>query len=121
METTIAIAPSVPATTAAARTARTTTAGSACPGPPNDELHYGFLHCYLLEEGAQGGVSPRKAPEKAGIPLFIIANNKQLVRIIRQAPKRLEVLGNIDGIGKKKSSKYGEEISDILQAFYGQD
>ena len=62
----------------------------------------------------------KEQAEKDGMPPFIIANNKQLVQIIKQAPKSLEALGQIDGIGRKKINKYGKDIIGLIQAFYGE-
>ena len=38
--------------------------------------------------------------------------------IVRVAPGSLEALKNIKGFGKRKISKYGKEIIEIVKAFY---
>lgn len=58
-----------------------------------------------------------KAFEK-GIPPYVIAKNEQLVEIIKNNPKTLAELQNINGIGEKKSKEYGEEIIEIIKKFY---
>jgi len=47
----------------------------------------------------------KEKAEKEGIPVFIIAANKQFVDVIRQAPKSLAALREIHGFGKKKLEK----------------
>ena len=60
----------------------------------------------------------KEKAEKEGIPVFIIATNKQLVDVIRHAPVSLESLRSIHGFGKKKIERYGKEIVEIVKAFY---
>jgi len=56
--------------------------------------------------------------EKEGIPVFIIATNKQFIDVIKRAPRNLEALRDIHGFGKKKIDRYGGEIVKIIAAFY---
>ena len=60
----------------------------------------------------------KERANKDGIPVFIIATNKELVDIIISAPGTLEALKGIKGFGKAKLSKYGKEIIEILNTFY---
>ena len=56
--------------------------------------------------------------EQQGIPVFIIATNKQLVDIIHRAPNSLETLREINGFGKKKVERHGKDLIEIIKAFY---
>ena len=60
----------------------------------------------------------KEKADKEGIPVFIIATNKQFVDVIRQAPKSLAALREIHGFGTKKIDRYGSEIVNITSAFY---
>jgi len=56
--------------------------------------------------------------DKEGIPVFIIATNKQFIDTIKRRPVSLEALRDIHGFGKKKIERYGDEIVKIISAFY---
>ncbi len=56
--------------------------------------------------------------EQEGIPVFIIATNKQLVDIIHRAPNSLETLREVNGFGKKKVERHGKDVIEIIKAFY---
>jgi superfamily II DNA helicase RecQ len=60
----------------------------------------------------------KETADKEGIPVFIIATNKQFMDVIRQAPKSLTALRVVHGFGKKKIERYGSEIVKIVAAFY---
>ncbi len=62
----------------------------------------------------------REAAEKTGVPVFIVATNRELVDVIRLAPVSLESLKQIKGFGKGKIEKYGKEIIEIVSAFYSE-
>jgi len=44
----------------------------------------------------------------------MIANNKQLARMIRNKPSSREALSKVEGIGEAKIAKYGDQILEIL-------
>lgn len=52
--------------------------------------------------------------KQEGIPPYIIANNKQLAKMIRIKAKTLSDLVKIDGIGELKVKQYGKEILEII-------
>ena len=52
--------------------------------------------------------------KQEGIPPYIIANNKQLAKMIRINAKTFSDLVKIDGIGEAKVEQYGKEILDIF-------
>jgi superfamily II DNA helicase RecQ len=56
--------------------------------------------------------------EKEGVPVFIIATNKQLAEVVLKAPSTLASLREIHGFGKKKIERYGNEVTGIIKAFY---
>jgi superfamily II DNA helicase RecQ len=55
---------------------------------------------------------------KDGIPVYLIATNKELMDIVRKAPASIEALKAIKGFGKSKTAKYGEEIVHFVNTFY---
>lgn len=50
-----------------------------------------------------------------GFPPYIIASNSLLQVLAQQRPRTLSALMELHGFGKKKATKYGKEILDILQ------
>jgi superfamily II DNA helicase RecQ len=52
--------------------------------------------------------------KKEGIPPYIICTNKQLAQIVEKRPQTIAQLGNIEGFGKVKIEKYGDEILEII-------
>lgn len=62
----------------------------------------------------------REKAEQEGIPVFIIANNRELLDLVKKAPKTLETLRDIRGFGKKKLERYGKELLAMIAAFYEQ-
>jgi len=53
------------------------------------------------------------------LPSYIISTNRQLIDVVKKAPKSLQALREINGFGKKKIDKYGQDIIEIIQRFYG--
>lgn len=60
----------------------------------------------------------KEKAEKDGVPVYIIATNKQLVDVVRLAPLSLEALRQVHGFGKKKVDKHGDEVVKIIKNFY---
>ncbi len=60
----------------------------------------------------------RETAEKEGIPPYVICRNSQIGEIVKKEIKTLEGLKQIDGLGDKKTQKYGKDIIDIINAFY---
>lgn len=60
----------------------------------------------------------KETAERDGIPVFLIATNSQLTEIIKQTPHSLDALRQIRGFGKKKLTRYGTQIVELLTAFY---
>jgi len=50
---------------------------------------------------------------KEGVPPYILFTNLQLAQIVKKRPQSAAELMQIEGIGKAKSEKYGEEILSI--------
>ena len=48
--------------------------------------------------------------KKEGAPPYIILNNKQLAEVCKRRPQSQYELMKVEGIGKAKSEKYGEDI-----------
>jgi superfamily II DNA helicase RecQ len=51
--------------------------------------------------------------KKEGVPPYILFTNHQLAMIVKKRPQSLSELTQIDGIGKGKAEKYGEEVLSI--------
>jgi len=60
----------------------------------------------------------KETAEKDGVPVYIVATNRQLSDIVRAAPESLEALKGIKGFGNSKISKYGKDVVALIQAFY---
>lgn len=53
--------------------------------------------------------------KKEGVPPYILLTNRQLTQIVKIKPQSLAELAKVDGIGKGKLDKYGEEILAITK------
>lgn len=53
--------------------------------------------------------------KKAGYPAFYLFNNLQLAQIAVKKPETLTQLASVEGVGKAKIKKYGEEILGIAR------
>jgi len=51
--------------------------------------------------------------KKEGVPPYIVVTNVQLAHIVKSRPQSLIELMKIEGIGKAKADKYGEDILKI--------
>lgn len=60
----------------------------------------------------------KERAEKDGVPVYIVGTNKELISIVKLAPKSLEALKGVRGFGNRKITMYGEEIIKILKGFY---
>jgi len=49
-----------------------------------------------------------------GIPPYMIANNKQLAKMVKIRPTSREGLGRVEGIGEAKTAKYGDQILEVI-------
>ena len=49
-----------------------------------------------------------------GMPPYMIANNKQLAKMVKLKAATKTDLGNVNGIGEAKIEKYGEDILRII-------
>lgn len=53
--------------------------------------------------------------KKAGFPAYILFNNIQLAQIAGKKPETLTQLASVEGVGRAKIKKYGEEILKIAR------
>ncbi len=60
----------------------------------------------------------KEKADKAGVPVYIVATNRELHDIVLAAPKTLEALKGIKGFGRKKVEKYGDELIKLLSRYY---
>lgn len=72
-----------------------------------EKLLFERLRTWRAEKAHQLGHSP-----------FVIANNRQLVDMIKQKIQTKADLQTIKGFGSKKTANHGQEILDIIQTFY---
>ena len=56
--------------------------------------------------------------EREGIPVFIVATNRELAEIVTRKAMTFEALKTIKGFGKKKLELHGREVIDIVKAFH---
>ena len=57
--------------------------------------------------------------KKDGVPPYIVFTNQQLSDIVKRRPQSLSELMQLDGIGKGKADKYGEEVLKITKVNLG--
>lgn len=55
-----------------------------------------------------------------GIPVYLIATNAHFLQMIKMKCRTLECLKQVKGFGRKRMSKYGRHIIDIIKDFYEQ-
>jgi len=63
----------------------------------------------------------KERAEEAGVPVYVISTNNQLLEVIKQKPQTLEGLKRINGFGKKKIEQYGKQIIEMVKTFYGNE
>ena len=51
---------------------------------------------------------------REGLPPYLVCTNKQVAAIVNARPQSLTKLGAIDGIGKAKLEKYGQDLLAML-------
>lgn len=49
-----------------------------------------------------------------GAPQYVIFGNKEALAIARQAPRTIEALGQIPGVGRRRLQKHGHKILELL-------
>lgn len=54
----------------------------------------------------------------AGIPVYIIATNAQLIQMIKVPCKTLDSFKLVKGFGAKRIGKYGRKINELIKGFY---
>ena len=59
--------------------------------------------------------------KKEGVPPYILLTNKELAAVVKAKPQSLGELEKINGIGKGKMEKYGEDILAITKVDTGSD
>ena len=57
--------------------------------------------------------------KKDGVPPYILFTNQQLTDIVKKRPQSVGELMQVDGVGKGKADKYGEEILVITKVNLG--
>ena len=51
---------------------------------------------------------------REGVPPFVLCTNRQAMELARRSPHTLSALGQVPGFGKKRVSKYGKQILEVL-------
>lgn len=59
--------------------------------------------------------------DKNGVPVYVVATNKELLGVVKNKPKTLESLKNIDGFGKRKLEKYGKDLIQLVNNYYSSE
>jgi len=52
--------------------------------------------------------------KQAGIPPYVICNNRQLAEVVSARPTTLAALGRMEGIGEAKLRKYGKDLLALI-------
>ena len=52
--------------------------------------------------------------QREGVPPYVICSNRQLAAMVEKRPGSMSALGAIEGIGKAKLAKYGQELLALL-------
>lgn len=60
----------------------------------------------------------KEKAEKAGIPVYVVATNSELMEVVVCAPETLENLKSIKGFGSKKVEKYGKELVSLIKTYF---
>lgn len=56
----------------------------------------------------------RQAAEREGVPPYVIFTNAQGTELAERAPRTLEALGQVQGIGRKRVQRHGAAILEVL-------
>ena len=59
--------------------------------------------------------------EKNGMPVFIVATNRELLELVRLKPTTLEGIKQIRGFGRKKLERYGKPVLKVISEFLKPD
>ncbi len=62
----------------------------------------------------------KETAEQLGLPAYVVATNRQLMDLVKQAPSSRQALGNVRGFGKKKLQQHSEAILRIISSFFDQ-
>lgn len=57
--------------------------------------------------------------KKDGVPPYILLTNQQVAQIVKTRPQNMTDLMKIEGVGKARADKYGEEILKISRVNLG--
>lgn len=57
----------------------------------------------------------RERAMKDSVPSFVVFNNRQLAHIAVKAPESLNRLSEVEGVGKVKLEKYGQEVLAVVR------
>ena len=57
--------------------------------------------------------------QQDGVPPYVVANNRQLARMVRLRAESKSALLTVQGFGEEKAKHYGEEILQVLRRFPG--
>jgi superfamily II DNA helicase RecQ len=57
----------------------------------------------------------RERARRDGVPPYVVATNRQLALLVRARPTSLAAMGEVEGFGKGKLSRFGEELLDQLR------
>jgi len=52
-----------------------------------------------------------------GVPPYVVANNRQLARMVRLKAESRSALLKVEGFGEEKARHYGDEILEVMRRF----
>lgn len=58
----------------------------------------------------------RARAESDGVPVYVVMTNRHLAAVARAAPRSLQELQRIPGIGDGKAARYGRDVLEVVAA-----
>jgi len=59
----------------------------------------------------------KEKAEDTDVPAFVVANDRELIAVVKSLPNSTEALSQLNGFGTKKIKKYGEELLKQIKPY----
>jgi len=59
----------------------------------------------------------KEKAEDNDVPAFVVANDRELIAVVKSLPNSTEALSQLNGFGTKKIKKYGEELLKQIKPY----
>lgn len=59
----------------------------------------------------------KETAEDNDVPAFVVANDRELIAVVKTLPDSAEALSQLNGFGTKKIKKYGEELLKQIKPY----